>query len=146
MQQKTVVHERPGESLSVTVSEATVLQGMKRATLISEAVALLRTGRPEAEDEPEAEDLSSDWPEGERLSLHLVRRYTWPTCIACTTASTGFDHVSLTFDEFCLLSERFVAEWEKAALELNPHWSLRFQEDEDEEAEEKKDEDASESD
>jgi len=133
MTTKTITHEAPGKTLEVTVGEATVLQGMKRQMLQSEALAIIQKedGSRKVPDDPEA------------LGLYLLKRYTWPNCIAATVGSSkALNHVELTFDRFCQLPEKFVARWEQAALELNSHWRLSG-DTEEEEAEEKKEEPAS---
>ena len=72
MQTKTVTHERPGEPLSVTVSEADVLMGMRHAMLISEAQALFwpDESAKEEDKQPEEPAEKEDKPfrlEGEEL-------------------------------------------------------------------------------
>lgn len=134
----TVTHDDPENLLSVTVSEADALQGIKRTVLISEALDTLGP-RPKKKKQAAGPDL----PTGEDWGLFLLRRYTWPACIAAAVSSKGFDHSTLTFDAFCRMPERFVSAWEAAVLKLNPHWKLQLTEEE--EQEEKKDEGASES-
>lgn len=133
MTTKTITHETTGGTLEVIVGEATVLQGMKRQMLQSEALAMIQEtdGKRQVPDDPEA------------LGLYLLKRYTWPNCIAAALESSkALNHVELTFDRFCHLPEKFVARWEQAVLELNPHWRLSG-DTEEEEAEEKKEEPAS---
>jgi len=133
MTTKTITHETAGGTLEIVVGEATVLQGMKRQMLQSEALAIIQKedGTRKVPDEPDA------------LGLYLLKRYTWPNCIAATVKSSkALNHMELTFERFCQLPERFVAKWEQAVLELNPHWRLQG-DTEEEEAEEKKDEPAS---
>jgi hypothetical protein len=45
----------------------------------------------------------------------------WANCMACLDRSEGFP-LTITFHEFCQLPERFIEEWQRAALDLNPHW------------------------
>jgi len=136
MTTKTITHGDPEDKktvFEVTVGEATVLQGMKRQMLQSESLTFLpeKKGKRQVPDAPE------------QLGLYLLRRYTWPNCIACTIASSkAVHHEELTFEQFCQLPEQFVADWENAALEKNPHWRLRSMEEE-EDQEEKKGEPAS---
>lgn len=147
MQEKTVTHEQPGGSLTVTVSEADVLTGMQHTMLINEARAMLQAekkqeepdeqdaGKPEEKSDKDKKD--DDLPlGGAKLALFLIRRYTWPNCKAPTISSKGFDHTTLTFDEFCKLPEAFVAQWEAAALDLNSHWKLQVEDEKDEEEQE----------
>lgn len=145
METRTVTHERPGEPLSVTVSEADVLMGMKRTMMISEVRSLKSLNQPDVKDDDE--EKKPTMPEGEELAIYLLRRYTWPCCKVSAIGAEGFDLATLTFEAFCRLPEVFVSHWEQAALELNPHWQLRIAGDKDDEAEdeEKKDNGVSES-
>jgi len=133
----TVTHEGQGKPLKVLVEEANVLMGMKRTMLAQEARALL-LGEDAANP-----DAQINLPDGDELALFLLRRHTYPNCIAATVKSEGFDHTTLTFEEFCLLPDRFVDDWENAALDFNPHWRLIIPDTKEKEAEEKKDEAAS---
>jgi hypothetical protein len=132
---KKVTHKGPGEPLQATMSEASALMGMRRSVLISEALTYIR--KQEGEEPQEGE--SQGWLDNDsNLAVYLLRRYTWPDCIACTVASKGFDHQNLTFEEFCQLPEAFIGQWQEAARELNPHWVEKPEEDEQDEAAKKK--------
>lgn len=129
MQTKTVIHDSQGEPLRATVSEATSLMGMKRSVLISQALADIRDeqGLKEGEDLPDNVEI---------MARLFLRRYTFPNCLACLVEAEGFA-ASLPFEEFSNLPDRFVAEWEEAALSLNSHWKPRTDEEEKEEIKKK---------
>lgn len=142
MEPITVTHDDPGNPLSVTVGEATALMGIKRTILISEALDSLGP-RPKKSKKTKKAAGKEKVPTGQEWGIFLLRRYTWPVCIAAALHSEGFDYSALTFKEFSLMPERFVSAWEAAALRLNPHWKLQLTDQE--EAEEKKDEGVSDS-
>jgi hypothetical protein len=129
METKVVTHDTPGGTLKATVSEATSLMGMKRSLLISQSLADIR----EEQDLKEGVDLPDNIDTMARLWL---RRYTFPNCMACLIEAEGFP-VDLPFDEFAQMPDRFIARWEEAALSLNPHWRLRSDEEDEEEAKKK---------
>jgi hypothetical protein len=47
--------------------------------------------------------------------------HTFANCMACLDRSEGFP-LTISFHEFCQLPEEFVKKWQRAALDLNPHW------------------------
>ena len=85
----------------VTVSEATVLAGMRRGRLRLEARNIAR---------------------GEGDVDRALLRYVYADLIAGATTGEGFETWPPDFEEFIQLPEAFVAEWEAAVYELNPHW------------------------
>lgn len=134
MEQRTVTHEGQGKTYEVTVSEATALAGMRHTLMISEALTFIRERRPEADrDKPVGFTALGD----DEMALFMLRQYAWPDCMAVAIESNGFNHQTLTFEEFAQLPEVFVAKWQKAARELNPHW---YTEEEKPDQAEKKDE------
>ncbi len=128
MRTQTVTFGDEANRLSVTISEANVLQGMQHTLLVTGAISSIQ----------KEDGKGVDIPEGEGWAVYLVRRHVWPHCRASAVSAEGFDLTALTLELFLQLPEGFVARWEKAALELNPHWKPEAAE----EPEEKKDESA----
>lgn len=127
--QSVLYDDGQGNTLQVTVSEATALMGMRRSVLVSGAIAAVREALDLKEDQalPEDTDL---------MARHFLRRYTYPNCLACVVEAEGLA-TDLPFEEFCNLPDTFVSQWEAAALELNPHWKLQAEEGEEEAAKKK---------
>lgn len=88
-----------GAPVSVTVSAATVRQGVKRSRLRLEA--------------HQAGDADPD--------VAILRTFTYPDLTAATASAAGLSW-PLTFDDFLKLPDAWVAEWEQTVYELNPHW------------------------
>lgn len=128
MQTKTVTYEGQGHTLKAIVGEATSFRGMQRSILVSQAIADIRDEKDSKGDAKLPDNV-------EVMARFFLRRYIYPTCRACLLEAEGFS-MDLSFEEFGELPDAFVAKWEKAALELNPHWELQAREDE--KAEEKK--------
>lgn len=98
MEEKTQTVEQDG--LKVVVSRATVLMGMRRTRLISEGI------RANEDD----------------VDRRLLRRFTYPDCLACTIRAEGIAPWPPSFDEFLALPDDFCAQWEVAAYAVNPGW------------------------
>jgi len=96
MERTTVAHG----DLSVTVTEATALVGMRRTRLKLEA------------HQADEQDVDRRW-------LHEL---TYADLVACVVASDGFDPWPPVFDDFVELPDAFVVRWETAVYDLNPHW------------------------
>lgn len=128
METKTITYDGQGCTLKAVVGEASSLRGMKRTVLINQAVTDIRAEQGLESDAEFPDDI-------EVIARSFLRRYTYPNCLACLLEAEGFS-VDLSFEEFAELPDAFVGQWEKAAIQLNPHWELRAREDE--EAEEKK--------
>jgi len=60
-------------------------------------------------------------PEGFEKTPEARMVQVWANCMACLDRSEGFP-LTITFHEFCQLPEEFVEKWQRAALDLNPHW------------------------
>jgi len=129
MRTETVIHETQGEPLKATVSEATSLMGMKRSVLISQALADIQDEQGLKKDERLPDNV-------EIMARLFLRRYTFPNCLACLVEAEGFA-VNLAFEDFAKMPDQFIAEWERMALLLNPHWQMRTDEEEKEEAKKK---------
>ena len=95
---------------------------MKRTVLINQAVAGIRAEQGLGDDTELPDDV-------EVIARSFLRRYTYPNCLACLLEAEGFA-VDLRFEEFAELPDVFVGQWERAAIELNPHWQLRTAEEE----------------
>lgn len=91
--------------MSVTISEASTLIGVKHTRLKAEAdEELKRAMTPEEID----------------IDRKIVALFLYPDLIAPVVEFSGFTQPTL--DEFLELPEPFIADWEKAVYELNPHW------------------------
>ena len=128
METKTITYNGQGCTIKAIVGEASSLRGMKRTVLINQAVAGIRAEQGLGDDTELPDDV-------EVIARSFLRRYTYPNCLACLLEAEGFA-VDLRFEEFAELPDVFVGQWERAAIELNPHWQLRTAEEE--KAEEKK--------
>ena len=95
--------------LSVTVSEATALMGMRRQ--------LLREGA----FEPDKQDAKKRAPTYTDQAQQVLRLIVYPDYVSCMTASTGLPE-PLTFEVFCELPDAFLESWGRAVYTLNPHW------------------------
>ena len=88
-----------GDGIRLTVSEATVLIGMRRTRIRVEM---------EKADEPD-------------LDRKLLGLYTYPDLVAATVQVEGLPW-PLDFEAFLELPDALVAHWESVVYELNPHW------------------------
>lgn len=84
---------------SVTVREATVLDGMRRELLRMEGV--------KANEEEEA--------------LSILRIVTYPDYTCCLEKSEGLAK-QMTFEEFCKLPQSFADKWGRVVYQKNPHF------------------------
>jgi len=129
MEQKVVKYAGNKKDLNgyyeveITVQEATLRQGIERATLMSEQLTRLNAT-------PEAGFL-------ERMTAAA----TYPACLAVTvevvnTGTLELDPKKLPLDEFYDLPDTMVNHWEAAVYKLNPDWNPFPQKEEEEETEE----------
>lgn len=100
--------------IKIVLSEASVLQGLRRTRLQNE----------------ERNSNGTDLP----LEVMVLKLFTYPTVIGAIESAEGIEYPP-TFEQFCDWAETLVTQLENAALELNPHWALRT----DQEEEKKKD-------
>jgi len=100
MKTETIEGMVEGRILAVTVSEATVLLGMKRTRMRVAA----------------GETTETD------IDLRILRLMTYPDLMAATIGQSGFDEWPISFEAFCLLPDMFASNWEQAVYSLNPHW------------------------
>jgi hypothetical protein len=98
MDEQTRTIEQDGRK--VTVARATVLMGMRRTRLASEGLAADETD----------------------LDRRLLRRFTYPDCIAATTQAEGIRPWPPSFETFIALPDDFCAQWEAAVYAVNPSW------------------------
>lgn len=77
---------------------------------------------------------------GEKEALRwYAARYMYPDCLACSTGEVGGQPVGkLTLDEFLNLPDQITEAWLDAVYRVNPHWSPRLPEPENQEEQEKK--------
>lgn len=126
----------PDTEIKVTVSQATVLMGMRRAVLQGSAESWVASRRADVlagqEDDESDTDVvtvgdvdSSNGNRPELLNLmagSLAARILYPDLLACVRESEGLDTDALTVDAFLELPDRLVNAWEAAVYELNPQW------------------------
>lgn len=125
----------------IHLRQARVIEGMRRGQIIQE-----RLGRETVKAVAEGGEtpLTAPTPTLDTLTHRLVSFYTYPACIAATTAidnlksytdTSGKEHpftsdkellADIPFEEFLELPEALVVMWEEAAYELNPHWGPQF--------------------
>ena len=109
----------------ISLRQATVLDGMRRAILDVEArsEALgLALATDEASTEVDAV------PEKWAGYLNFMVTEAYPSCVACIESIENADGAEktlskdITFAEFAGLPDALFQEWQKAAYKLNPHW------------------------
>lgn len=107
MKTQTIEYQDEHLTARITLSEATVLIGMKRTRLRLEA-------EPDKEADPDK---------------RILRLFTYPDLLAATTEITlipadgeGKYICPPDFDTFILLPEELATAWEQATYALNPHW------------------------
>lgn len=93
--------------VELTVTEATVLIGIKRTRLKAEGL------------EVNEED----------IDRRLLRMFTYPDLMAATVEAAGIPW-PLDFEDFLALPDRLVSQWERLLYQLNPHWLPPREEDE----------------
>lgn len=106
MQTEAVNYQANGYDVQLTVSEATVLVGMRRTRLKL------------AGDKAEKERAKDGGYDADR---HLLRATIYPDLIAATVEAQGLEW-PLEFEDFLGLPEQLWAVWEQAVYRLNPHW------------------------
>jgi len=94
-----VYHDDNLGDVALTVAEATVLIGIKRTRLKAE-------GRSANEED---------------IDRRLLRLFTYPDVVAATTEAAGIPW-PLEFEEFLLLPDHLVSQWEQVVYRLNSHW------------------------
>jgi hypothetical protein len=97
--------------VSIIVSEATALIGMKRSRMKVEASGTI--------------DNDTD--------ISILRIITYPDLLAATVEIKGMNKP--TFEEFLDLPDTLVMKWEQAVYRLNPHWLPGSQEQQEKKAE-----------
>lgn len=102
MKTQTIEFDNGAVKARIVVSEASVLQGVKRTRLKYEAGDIDKITDPD---------------------LKLVRLLIYPELLAAAR-SIEIDGVlgDPSFDDFCQLPEPLAKQWEDAAFTLNPHW------------------------
>lgn len=93
----------------LTISEATVLVGMRRVRLRVEG--------------DKAGDTDSD--------MRILRMLVYPDLIAPVVEQSGFEVWPVPFEDFLNLPEEIAIKWEDAVYKLNPHWQLSSSEPEE---------------
>jgi len=110
---KEIVYKDDQYNVTLTVKQATVLDGMTRSVLIAQMFA-----------QPIDENITEEKARFRRVLL----LHTYPACIAATDFKNGKAKKKLTAEiaseDFLRLPDSLVYEWEKAVFELNPHWEV----------------------
>lgn len=105
--------------LSVMVSEATPFVELRRQLLAKRALTEVATDFGLRPGEPFPEEVQC-------MSKALLAGYVYPNCLAAVVWSRGFDHHTVSLDEFGAFAEPFVLVWLACVLELNPTWQGVF--------------------
>lgn len=138
--------------IKLTIGQATVLMGMRRAVLQGSAESWVALRRAEVlaaneddaveGDAAEVDAAEADAVEGDAVEVDpvdvrgnghrpgflnlmagsLAARILYPDLLACVAVSEGLATDTLTVDAFLALPERLTQAWEMAVYELNPHW------------------------
>ena len=95
--------------ISVTVSEATALMGMRRQLLRNEAF------------QPDAKDAKKQAPVQQDEAAHILRLVSYPDYVSCLVQSQGLPD-PLTFEAFLELPDALLERWGMLVYTLNPHW------------------------
>lgn len=95
--------------VSITVSEANAIVGMRRQLLREQAFR----------DDPV--DPKKRVPAHEDEARQILRLVTYPDYVSCLVASKGLPD-PLTFEAFCELPDALLGRWGVLVYTLNPHW------------------------
>jgi len=115
MRKAVIVYDDDDFHVKITLSQATGLMGIRRTVLSGQEA-----------DKPFS--LSANVQE--RID-RIYRTVTYPACLASVVSidypekSMGLPE-DMSADDFMHLPEALIVLWEKAALELNPHWVPEF--------------------
>lgn len=90
--------------LMLEVCQANYFQGIVRTLTIEKETQAI-SGRP---DVSQAEI--------------VIRMMIYPSLIAAVKSHEGFESWPVSYQEFAMLPENFVVEWEQATFDLNPNW------------------------
>jgi len=118
---------------------ASVLTGLKREMLVSEAYSQIK------DDKVDPDDV-------EQSATRIAKLSMWPACKAGTKSvevkvkakrspnseKPEWKIVPLNFDKFITLPEALVAKWVTCVFKLNPHWAPGYEEKVTAEDDEKK--------
>jgi len=107
MRTKIVTYQDDNLAVELTVTEATVLVGMRRTRLKLQGDAI------------EKEDVGKGTYDSDR---HLLRVTIYPDLVAATIDAHGLPSWPLAFEDFLNLPEALWVQWEDAVYDLNPHW------------------------
>lgn len=95
------------DGYSVTVSEATVQNGIMR-TVLAQRVA--------------DEERNKTYNSSEESMLAAVKVAVWPSLVACVVEQNVSEEWPIPFEKFIALPDEFVGKWLEAVRSLNPHW------------------------
>ena len=127
MPTKVITYKDELYNVTLTVRNATVLDGMTRSVLLAQMFA-----------QPLEETVSPELARFRRVLL----LHTYPACLAATgfknRKATRTITAEITPEEFFQLPETLVKEWETAVFEINSHWNpIRASDEEETEGEAK---------
>jgi hypothetical protein len=103
--------------VSITVKEASVLQGMRREMLRMQAWQPAAKGSTDLVEEGSTDLVPAEQDEARQM----VRMITYPDCMAGTVGYEGMDPPD--FETFLSLPAAIVNPWVAAVYDLNPSWS-----------------------
>ena len=115
MKSATVVYEDDNYDVEITVRQATVLDGMRRAILEIEA---------SAESLVVVEEKHAGY-------LRFMISEVYPSCMASIESIENGEDAKkklskeMSFDEFASLPDALFQQWQKVVYELNLHWVYR---------------------
>lgn len=104
-----------GETVELTVSEATAEVGVYRTILIQNEYDNQKAVESTERDSAAPVDLHV-------ASLRVLRTMMYPSMIAAVVEQKGFTDWPPSFEEFKMLPEMLIVDWEVATFDLNPHW------------------------
>jgi len=117
MKSATISYKDDSYDVEITIRQATVLDGMKRAILEIEATA---------------ESLELDLVEEKHVGyLRFMISEVYPSCLASVESIENGEDAKkklskdMSFDEFASLPDALFQQWQKVVYKLNPHWVYR---------------------
>lgn len=111
MATETITYKDDNLDVTLVVSSATVLVGMKRTRLKMAGAELEKVPGDDKDKDKKSPD----------LDRYILRVSIYPDLVAATTEAEGLPW-PLDFEDFLTLPEQLWAAWERAVYRLNPHW------------------------
>lgn len=129
---RTIHYGEGKQEITITVSAASALMGMRRAVLRGTGDAFLDSvmDKPAATAAPA---VAGGMAQLDITAYLLVVRFQYPDLQAVVVRATGIE-LPLSPQEFCELPVGLVDVWDEAVYALNPHWLPTSVNDNDEKA------------